>query len=369
MGTNILALVTDAYGSYGGIAQYNRDFLEALAAIDTVDQVTVLPRLAPDASHVKHPSLRLLSPTSNKALYAARALSLCFRKRPDIIYNGHLYHGLLACCLASMFGAKLVSQLHGTEVWTTLAKRHLQPLEASDIVLCVSNDTKAKYLAQSGSGVDNALVLHNTVGKEFVPGDRIVARKKFGLGNEFTILSVGRLDARNGGYKGHEQIIRALPELEGLGLPVRYLIAGIGDDKARLEQVVMHAGVESKVRFLGKVPFNLLPDLYRAADLFALPSTGEGFGIVYLEAMASGTPAIGLDVGGASDALCPGKLGYCVAPEEFKTALISLVQNTPAQPERLGHAVQERFGQAAFHSRVAHILKSVRHSSLPFGQA
>ena len=360
MGSCVLALATDAYGSYGGIAQYNRDFISALASLDQVDRITVLPRLAPDAAEGVPHKVHVHTATRNKLIYAARAMAVCAARRPDIIYNGHLYHGPLAHRLASLFGAKLVSQLHGTETWSTLPARHLKPLEASDIVLCVSNDTKHRYLKQAAPGTDNAVVVHNTVGDEFTPGDRAEARRKFALTNEFVILTVGRLDPRNGGYKGHERVIRALSNVAADRHSITYLIAGIGDDRRRLEQVVCDAGVERSVQFLGKVATEDLPDLYRAADLFALPSTGEGFGIVFLEAMACGTPAIGLDVGGVADALDDGELGILCAPDTFEATFSDtlIATSTTGDEARtdLAARTRARFGPEIFHNALASAL-------------
>lgn len=349
----VLALVTDAFGSYGGIARYNSDLINALGALENVREIRVLPRLAPRSVVAQHGKIRTLSPAMNKALYAARALSLALSWRPDIIYNGHLYHGPLAHRLASIAGAKLVSQLHGTEVWKPLPRRHLKPLEASDLVLCVSNDTKNRYLSQANLGTANADVLHNTVGEHFRPGDRASARAKFGLSEEFVILTVGRLDARDGGYKGHERIIRALPSLSGpRNRQVHYLIAGIGEDRARLKKIVEQVGVTSQVRFLGNVPASDLPKLYCAADLFALPSTGEGFGIVYLEAMACGTRALGLNVGGVPDALADMELGYCVSPEDFPQKLRELTRTETTTPSALSSQVTNSFGFEKFREQV-----------------
>lgn len=360
MSKKILALVTDAFGSYGGIAQYNCDLLNALAASDYVSRVTVLPRIANATFFVRNPKLCLLPPVGNKFAYAARALVLALTEQPDLIYNGHLYHGPLARCLASITRAKLVSQLHGTEVWSELRRRLLAPLEASDVVLCVSSDTEKRYLAQAAPGTQNAHVLPNTVGDEFVPGDRPAARRKFGISDEFVLLTVGRLDPRNAGYKGHERVIQALRTLERSEREIVYLIAGMGDDRERLERIAQDLGVTDNVRFLGKVPREDLPDLYRAADLFALPSSGEGFGIVYLEAMACGTPAIGLTVGGVPDALDHGRLGVLCDPDSFTTTLRLTIRSINLDEEDradLARRVRKKFGRGAFRASVSTVLR------------
>jgi phosphatidylinositol alpha-1,6-mannosyltransferase len=97
-------------------------------------------------------------------------------------------------------------------------------------------------------------------------------------------------------YKGDDHVIAAVPDLVRRGHDIVYLIIGEGDDRARLEEVARKIGVSDRVRFLGAVDHQRLVAAYRMADLFVMPSAGEGFGICYLEAMARGTPALGLDV-------------------------------------------------------------------------
>ena len=348
----VLALVTDAFGAYGGIAQYNRDFLSQLAAVDIVSDVHVLPRIWDGTAPKSDASIRLYAPSMHKFAYAARAAWLALKLKPDLIYCGHLYHGPLALRLAKLCGARLMSQLHGTEVWEPLSQALLRPLEQSDKVLCVSRDTKARYERQSINAPDNAHVLHNTVGPEFVPGDRSEARKQFGVADEYVLLSVSRLDARNGGYKGHEKVIDALPDLLVQRPDALYLIGGVGDDYERLAALVETRNLNAHVRFFGKVSAEHLPALYRAADLFVLPSTGEGFGIVYLEAMASGTLAIGINAGGAPDALRHGHLGICVEPEDFKSALLDAAMRNPTDRARLSRDTIEEFGARSFQKGV-----------------
>ena len=125
------------------------------------------------------------------------------------------------------------------------------------------------------------------------------------------LLTVGRMDARER-YKGHDRVIEALPQLVAAGHDVIYVVVGEGDDVDRLKVSAVEAGVADRVRFIGAVGRETLVDAYRMADLFVMPSTGEGFGIAFLEAMACGTPALGLAIAGAADALADGELGTVV---------------------------------------------------------
>jgi phosphatidylinositol alpha-1,6-mannosyltransferase len=173
------------------------------------------------------------------------------------------------------------------------------------------------------------------------------------LGDEVVVLTVARLDAREG-YKGHDRVITESAKQIRSGRRLTYLIAGVGGDRPRLEALARELGIAPHIRFLGKVPGPDLPGLYEAADLFALPSTGEGFGIAFLEAMACGTPAIGLAVGGAPDALGDGELGYCVSPDEFPAAFASALD--APRPANLSESVRARFGFHAYRERLKQAL-------------
>jgi phosphatidylinositol alpha-1,6-mannosyltransferase len=354
----VLALVTDAYGGYGGIAQYNRDLFFALSEISETIEIDVLPRLAPCQLETIPRKVTQHPPVRGRLAYGASALAFALRRRPTVIFNGHLYHGPLASYIARLTGAKLVTQVHGTEIWGDVSRERRRSLEFSDLVLTVSRDTRARVLAKTDVEPEKVVVLNNTVSADFTPGDRLASRKRFGLTDELAIVTVARLDVREG-YKGHDRVIPLLGQLISLGRSVCYLIAGVGNDQPRLKRLAKSSGVDSYVRFLGKVPREHLPDLYRAADLFALPSAGEGFGIAFLEAMACGTRAIGLAVGGAPDALGDGQLGVCVPPKQFEEALLRLATATPPARQPLSAAVHDRFGQSSFKSQCNHLMRLV----------
>ena len=297
----MLALVTDAFGGRGGIAQYNRDFLAAIApGID----LRIVPRHAPDAATGLPEGASQAAPKAGRLAYALAATRETLRGRPRIVFCGHLYMAPLAALLARLVGARLIVQTHGIEAWPRPSTPVRWAVERADLVLAVSRYTRAQLLSWAALDPERVAVLPNTVSERFTPGDRKAARLRFGLGNERVLLTVGRLAASER-YKGQDRVIEDLPALVAAGHDVRYLIAGDGDDRPRLEALAAQHGVADRVRFLGAVPADALPDLYRAADVFVMPSTGEGFGIAYLEAMACGTPAVGLRVKGDADALAP----------------------------------------------------------------
>ncbi|ORE91083.1 hypothetical protein ATO13_21291 [Stappia sp. 22II-S9-Z10] len=346
-----LALLTEAFGGRGGIAQYNRDLLTALAPPSgPAGGLVVLPRFAPDLREDPAPAeVHQLPARPGRIAYVRTALATALRLRPGIVLCGHLYMAPLAARLARLVGARLVVQLHGIEVPEPGARPALAAaLERADLVLTVSRDTRRKALAFARLTPELVAVIGNTVADRYHPGARAAARTAFGLGEELTVLlSVGRLDPAER-YKGQDLIIRALPQLSAARRTLVYLVAGDGADRARLEALASEQGVTDMVRFLGFLPQERLPQLYLAADLFVLPSTGEGFGIVFLEAMACGTPALGLAVGGACDALGDGKLGYAATIETLVPVLRQALAAPCPDAQALANEVRRRFGRPAF---------------------
>jgi phosphatidylinositol alpha-1,6-mannosyltransferase len=130
------------------------------------------------------------------------------------------------------------------------------------------------------------------------------------------------------------------------------LVVGEGADRARLEALARDAGVSDRVLFLGAVGLQSLIETYRMADLFVMPSTGEGFGVAFLEAMASGTPALGLNVAGARDALADGQLGTAVPESEFLATIAQLLDSAKPSSCALAEATHFRFGRKPFANSV-----------------
>jgi phosphatidylinositol alpha-1,6-mannosyltransferase len=345
-----LALVTDAFGGWGGIAQYNRDFLEALIVCRVVSSITVIPRHAPDA--VLPPAgIEQVEPRSSRIAYTLFALRTAFTSPFNVVFCGHLHMAPLAVAIAAVARASLIVQMHGIEAWPRPTWLQRASIRAADLVLCVSRHTRGRVLSWAEIAPERVVVLPNTVGESFNPGDGSALREEWGLESKKVLLTVGRIDARER-YKGHDRVIKAIPKLLADDHDVVYVIIGEGDDRSRLERLAHELGVADRVRFTGGCATETIVEAYRMADLFVMPSTGEGFGIAFLEAMACGTPALGLTVAGARDALADGELGTAVSEADLPAAISRLLSRPKTASQELAAAVRARFGRAAFVANV-----------------
>jgi phosphatidylinositol alpha-1,6-mannosyltransferase len=283
-----MALVTDAFGGQGGIAQYNRDFFEALIDCGLASCLIVLPRYA--LNDVVTPvRVRQIAPRAGRAAYVVAAIREALFRPIDVVFCGHLLMAPLALLIARLKRAKLIIQMHGIEAWRRPTWPCRTAVEAASLVLCVSRYTRTQVLKWAAIASERVVVLPNTVGANFTPGDGSKLRNAWGLYGKRVLLSVGRMSAQER-YKGHDRVIRTIPKLLEAGHDAVYVIVGEGDDRGRLQLLAEQEGVADRVYFMGALDPAILVDAYRMADLFVMPSTGEGFGIAFLEAMACGTP-------------------------------------------------------------------------------
>jgi len=346
MTVRILALVGDAFGARGGIARYNRDLFTALASAGA--EILVVPRLG-DASGIALPAgVRQRPAILGRLRFSLVSLWTAWRYRPvDVVFCGHAYMAPLAAWLARRLGARYWLQAHGAEVWRDRREIVRRAIEAADQVTTVSRGTRTSLLGWVDLAPERVRVLPNTVDARFTAGPPSTAlRERLQLGPGPVLLAVGRLAASER-YKGHELVFAALPALRTRFPDIVQVVAGDGDDRARLEARASELAGEGTVRFLGYVADEELPDLYRLADLFVMPSSEEGFGIVYLEAAASGLRVIGGAGGGSGDAVPDERVGELVDPGDVDglvEAVTRLLRQGPAdaaaiEPYRRAHFV------------------------------
>ena len=155
---------------------------------------------------------------------------------------------------------------------------------------------------------------------------------------------------------------------------LRYLLVGAGPDRARIEKLTVDLGVREAVVFAGAVPDNQLSEHYGLCDVFAMPSKAEGFGIVYLEALACGKPVIAGNRDGSSDALDDGDLGLLVDPddpEEIAGEIVRVLQKRHPhpkvfRPEILRARVTELFGFETFKRKLnEHLMPYLHRAYVP----
>jgi glycosyltransferase involved in cell wall biosynthesis len=125
------------------------------------------------------------------------------------------------------------------------------------------------------------------------------------------VLAVGRWSSTER-YKGFDTLIQALPQLQRIAPDLHLVFVGEGDDQPALEKLAESLGVRERICFFSGLTRAQLVATYRHAEVFALPSSGEGFGMVFLEAMALGIPVVGGNHGGILDIIEDGATGFLV---------------------------------------------------------
>lgn len=273
------------------------------------------------------PTLPLLTNWMDPWLWAraaerrAREL-LSFGADSDVILDGHFLYpdGVGAVLLARRLGLPVVISARGSDVnvkcqsqvmraWVRWAAAHSSALITVSRALAEKLnrlDIRAPILEVVPNGVD--LTLFRPFDRE--PGLRAAD------GTKRVIASVGHLVPG----KGHDIVIGAIASLPDVTL----LIVGSGPERARLQQQALRLGVASRVRFLGAVPHEQMPEIYNQADALALASANEGMPNVVLESLACGTRVVATDVGGVGEVMNSPSAGLLVqerSSEAFRDAI------------------------------------------------
>jgi teichuronic acid biosynthesis glycosyltransferase TuaC len=210
--------------------------------------------------------------------------------------------GPVAARLSKMLGIPFSIKARGADIhyWGTAPATAKQVLDAgrkASGLLAVSAAMKESMIAL---GMDGEKIRVHYTGVDldrFQPMDKSIVRQELGIKDidAKLILCVGALIPR----KGQDLLIQSLRKLPGYGL----MLAGAGPAKDSLQKLATCLGVDNRVTFLGAVPHTDLPKLFNAADVMALPSASEGLANAWVESLASGTPIVISDVGGARELL------------------------------------------------------------------
>ncbi|MDV2995702.1 MAG: GDP-mannose-dependent alpha-(1-6)-phosphatidylinositol monomannoside mannosyltransferase [Chroococcidiopsis sp. SAG 2025] len=299
--------------------------------------------------------------------FAAQICGAGLWQRPSLAIATHLNFTVAAYWLKQLTGMPYWAIAHGVEAWDINRPTLQKALHHADRILAVSSYTRDRLLKEQNLDPAKVSLLPNTFDAErfkIQPKPQYLL-ERYGLTPEqLVILTVARLDCSER-YKGYDQILQALPEIRRQIPSVRYLIVGKGSDRPRIEQLIAKLDLKDCVTLTGFIPDAELGDHYNLCDVFAMPSKGEGFGIVYLEALACGKPTLGGNRDGAIDALCHGELGALVDPDDTSAiarTLIQILQGTYShpiiyRPEVLRQKVIDTFGFEQFKQTMNNLIQ------------
>ena len=253
-------------------------------------------------------------------------------KKPEVLICGHAHFLPLAVFFKMFFKLRVAVMVYGIEVWN-LSSFQKKILVQTDWILSISRFTQNKIQEQVKIPDERFFILPCTTDERkfyLKPLALTELRQYLKIKPEFKILlSVSRL-AQSERYKGHDFVLSTIPEILKKHPNLCYVVVGDGDDRPRLEALVESLGIQENIRFAGRVKDEILPLFYQGCDVFVLPSRGEGFGIVYLEALFCGKPVIASNADAAAEVLLQGKLGRLIAPDD-KNQLVQAIHDSLTQ--------------------------------------
>lgn len=293
------------------------------------------------------------------AIQSARAAHGC----NHIVVAGHPNLAPIAVCLQKMSPrARAIVIAHGMEVWQPLPFVRRAAIRAAHFVAGPSADTIQKLIDVQRVAQSRARLLPWPLNPDFL---RLVTQADLPLPAGFPqgkiVLTIGRASASEQ-YKGTDDLIRAVAQLRSAVPDLHLVSVGGGDDLARLQRVASESGASKKVHFLQGLSREELAVCYAHADVFAMPSAGEGFGIVFLEAMAFAKPVIAAGCGGALDLVHDGFNGLLVPPRDpaALTAVLGRLLRDQSLRAALGangaHLVEQKYRFDAFEANIERLL-------------
>lgn len=234
---------------------------------------------------------------------------------------------------------------HGIEVWRPLRSWKKAIWKIADRIICVSSFTKTKVIELHHANPDKCLVLNNVldpfiklpISFAFDKPEALLERYHLKTSDK-VILTLTRIAATEQ-FKGYEQVIKAISRIKDRIPNLKYMLAGPCDEpeKIRIQQLVKDYKIEDNFILTGFIEEQELADHFLLANVFVLPSKKEGFGIVFLEAMAFGLPIICGNLDGSTDAVRNNEMGTAIDPDdmnELEQAMLLKLRHPLSTDER-----------------------------------
>ena len=364
----------EIFNCEGGIQSYVKDVLQAYQSLAT--QAKNIPTaevfLLRDEPNCNNPLnvypfkfyyLKSRLPMLGR-LKLVIGLLLSLGRRPSHVFCGHVKLAPLTHLLCGWLGVPYTVLTYGKEVWNWLPDKERQALIAASGIWTISRYSRDRLCTTQGINLDKVHILPCVVdGKAFSPGEKSQDLiTKYNLSDAKVLMTVARL-WKTDIYKGVDVTIRALPQIIPSFPDLKYLVIGRGDDQPRLQQLAQDLGIGDRVIFAGFVPTHNLVEHYRLADAYIMPSQ-EGFGIVYLEALACGKPVLSGDADGSSDPLQDGNLGWQVPHRDIDAVAAACREILKASDSRceaqwLRSQTLAQFGKETLSQKLQSLLEAI----------
>jgi glycosyltransferase involved in cell wall biosynthesis len=351
-----LLLAPELFSAGGGIPRILRLYLRALCELsgsgDSVRLIALNDAVIDSSDLRRYASSRLTGwEACNR--HKGRFIRAAFRaaRGSDFVVCGHVAQ-LPVAWVAKRLNRRLryTCIAHGIEVWRRFSFLERLALRGADQVWCVSEFTRRQLLDHSSLQAEKAIILPNALDPHFETAPSSPSLKP-------VILTVSRL-SRADNYKGIDHLIEAMPMIRKQLPEASLHIVGRGDDLPRLQTLAAARHLNGAVKFLGYLDDPEMKQELSACRLFALPSQKEGFGLVYLEAMAHGKPCLGAAAGGTPEVISPeaGLLASYGRPDEIAAACVEGLQRNWDATAIVARA--EMFSYARFRDRLRPLIFS-----------
>ena len=340
MSKNILFLTLRVFSATGGIEKVCKILGKALGEINPQkEQLCILSSHDSTSQSRNNPYFSddiFTGFSNNRIKFLLHSLKKGMNA--DVIIISHVNILPVAWLIKKLFSEKkLVMIAHGIEVWSLPLGYKKKMLAICDEIICVSEFTRQKVSEITEIKKVKLSVINNCIdpllNNQKLSDTLDLLRKRYGvLPEEKIMFTLTRMDA-NERYKGYDRVIQAMSSLTTLYPALKYVIGGSYDEEEKkyVDDILQQFNLKDKVVFTGFIKNEELNDHFLMSDFYIMPSYGEGFGIVFIEALYFGLPVIAGNKDGSVDALLNGELGILVDPmnvEEIKSAIEKVMKDT-----------------------------------------
>ena len=362
-------MITPEVEGCGGIQYVGRLALRVVSEACSRDARPIAVSILDSSSQNESYSIRGANGSRVRAtLSLVWQLSRC---RWDLIILGHVHLSPLLLLAKRLSSAPVVGMAYGLEMWQPLNGLRRRGLMHVDRLLYISEHSRqTAYGANPWLGqVPDAVCYLGLLPEGTERAERSAEREQQGVkrneqeSDAGFALSIGRMSKAEQ-YKGHEEMIRVWPDVQRHRPGLELVLIGDGDDRSRLQRMASDMGV--KIRFLGGVDDTTRDEMLAKCRCFCLPSRGEGFGLVFLEAMREGKPVLAGDSDAGREVVVDGVTGRTVDARNKPQLLDGILEVSGERALEMGAAgrrrYEEQFCYEVFAQRLTEHIRAIQHS-------